>query len=164
MRYFLSLGSNLGDREMNLCRARDFLEAGNIKILSSSAIYETQPVDYVHQPWFLNQAVEVETGLPPEHLLDTIKKIEEDMGRTAGIPKGPRIIDIDILLAENLVSRTPKLEIPHPQMHKRKFVLTPLKEIAKDLVHPVFHLTVKDLWERSEDPSEVRTFTPKSFP
>jgi len=156
MRYFLSLGSNLGDKEQNLTLALFSLEKEGVEILKMSSLYETQPVDFPSQPWFYNQLVEVRTKAKPEALLDLVKKIEQKMGRRHGQKKGPRIIDIDIILAEDSVIRKKELEIPHPRMEKRNFVLLPFVEISSDTVHPVFNEDMKTLWEKSDDRSIVK--------
>ena len=141
---FLSLGSNLGDREAFLNDALERLEAAGVRTVRRSSIHETEPQDFRDQPWFLNMAVEVETDLAPLALLGTIQKIEAEMGRQRSIPKGPRTIDIDILFYANLVIATPELEIPHPRLTERRFVLDPLSEIAPDLMHPVTGKTVSE--------------------
>lgn len=158
MRYFLGLGSNLGNRQTNLNRARSYLQKEGIRIIKSSSVYESQPVDYTDQPWFLNQALEVESSSHPFAVLELVKNIEAKMGRKTTSPKGPRIIDIDILLAEDTVCRSQELEIPHPRMQERMFVLVPLKEIAPDVVHPVFKKQIEDLWRKNKDSSTVRIF------
>ena len=134
---YLALGSNLGDRRANLSAARDHLASVDLTITRASAIYETEPRDLVQQPWFLNQVIEAETSLFPRQLLARAQKIERDMGRKRTQPKGPRVIDIDILLFGEAVIHTPDLEIPHPRMLERRFVLDPLAELAPDLRHPV---------------------------
>ena len=156
MRYFLSLGSNVGQKIDNLAKAVHFMEQEGVKILAASALYETQPVDISSQPWFLNQVLEIESEKDPESLLNVVKAIEQRMGRTLSRSKEPRIIDIDILLAEEMIFKTKTLEIPHPRLAERNFVLIPLKEIAPDAVHPVLNLTVEDLWRKSSDRSIVR--------
>jgi len=156
MRYFLSLGSNLGDREKNLTHALFLLEKEGVKILKISSLYETQPVDFPSQPWFYNQLVEVRTKANPEALLNLVKKIEQEMGRKHRQKKGPRIIDIDIILAEGIVIRKKELKIPHPRMEKRNFVLLPFVEISPDTVHPVFNEDMKTLWKKSDDRSTVK--------
>ena len=156
MRYFLSLGSNVGQKIDNLAKAVHFMEQEGVKILAASDLYETQPVDISSQPWFLNQVLEIESEKDPESLLNVVKAIEQRMGRTLSRSKEPRIIDIDILLAEEMIFKTKTLEIPHPRLAERNFVLIPLKEIAPDAVHPVLNLTVEDLWRKSSDRSIVR--------
>lgn len=156
MKYFLSLGSNLGDRGKNLSRALYLLKRGAVKIHKTSSLYETEPVDYRSQPWFLNQVAQVSADLNPIAFLSFIKEIEQKMGRKSAAQKEPRIIDIDILLAERTVIQTKELEIPHPRMEKRNFVLIPLKEISPHTVHPVLNLRIEDLWKNSKNHSVVR--------
>jgi len=156
MRYFLSLGSNLGDREKNLIHALAFLEREGVEILKISSLYETQPVDSPDQPWFYNQLVEASAKSNPESFLDLIKKIEHKMGRKRIQKKGPRIIDIDIILAEGKVIRKKELKIPHPRMEKRNFVLLPFMEISPDTVHPVLNEDMKTLLKKSDDRSIVK--------
>ena len=156
MRYFLSLGSNLGDKEKNLTLALCLLEKEGVEILKMSSLYEAQPVDFPSQPWFYNQLAEVRTKANPEALLDLVKNIEQKMGRERGQEKGPRIIDIDIILAEDSVIRKKDLKIPHPRMEKRNFVLLPFVEISPDTVHPVFNEDMKTLWKKSIDRSIVK--------
>jgi 2-amino-4-hydroxy-6-hydroxymethyldihydropteridine diphosphokinase len=141
---FLSLGSNLGDREALLNQAIERLQAAGVRTVRRSTIHETEPRDFRDQPWFLNIAVEVETDLTPLALLASIQKIEAELGRQRTIPKGPRTIDIDILFYANLIIRTPELEIPHPRLTERRFVLDPLSEIAPDLRHPVTGQSVRE--------------------
>ncbi len=110
-----------------------------------SAVYETEPQDYLDQPRFLNMAVEVETDLSPRELLALIQSIESALGRQRTIPKGPRTIDLDILFYGDIVMTTPELEIPHPRIAQRRFVLDPLAEIAPELRHPVTHQTAAEM-------------------
>ncbi|NIO47867.1 MAG: 2-amino-4-hydroxy-6-hydroxymethyldihydropteridine diphosphokinase [Candidatus Aminicenantes bacterium] len=156
MKYFLSLGSNLGDRGKNLTLALSLLEKEGVEILKMSSLYETQPVDFPAQPWFYNQLAEVRTEANPEVFLDLVKKIEQEMGRKPRLKKGPRIIDIDIILAEGSVIRKKELKIPHPRMEKRNFVLLPFVEISPDTIHPVLKEDMKTLWEKSDDRSIVK--------
>jgi 2-amino-4-hydroxy-6-hydroxymethyldihydropteridine diphosphokinase len=141
---YLSLGSNVGDRETNLRTAIDKLaELGTVVAVSS--VYETEPVDFTAQPWFLNCAVALRTHLMPKLFLAKVLAIEQQMGRRRLQPKGPRTIDIDILLFGNSVINTPQLDVPHPAMHQRRFVLEPLTEIAPDVRHPIFKRTVYEM-------------------
>lgn len=145
-RVYLSLGSNLGDREANLRSAIERLSALGT-VTAVSALYETEPVESAPQPWFLNCAVALETEKMPKQLLSATQAIEQEMGRrrTPNSVKGPRPIDIDILLFGNTVVDTPRLVIPHPALHTRRFVLEPLSEIAPDQRHPVFKRTIREL-------------------
>lgn len=153
--YHLSLGSNLGPRARNLARACRLLEAGGAEVVAASSLYETEPVELPGQPWFLNQAVAVRTGLGPRELLRLAGSVETALKRARTVAKGPRTIDVDVLFAGDLVLDTPDLVIPHPRLHLRNFVLVPLAEIAPDLVHPVLKKTVRELLETSADRARV---------
>ncbi len=142
---YLSLGSNIGDREARLREAIQLLEAAGVRVLRRSAIYETEPQDRRDQPWFFNMALEVETDLFPMQLLARTQKIERDMGRQRVVAKGPRTIDIDILFYGSSVIKTGQLEIPHPRLMERRFVLEPLAELVPDLRHPVANKTISEL-------------------
>ena len=148
---YLSLGSNIGDREANLRAAIERLAAPRLRVLRVSPIYETEPVDYTDQRWFLNLAVEAETALFPMQLLARTGKIERALGRVRTVLNGPRTIDIDILLYGNAVVRCATLEIPHPRMAQRRFVLAPLADLAPDLRHPVTHLTVRQMLDQAPE-------------
>jgi 2-amino-4-hydroxy-6-hydroxymethyldihydropteridine diphosphokinase len=158
MQYYLGLGSNVGKRLYNLEKALVSLSKLGINIKKKSSIYETQPKGIQDQPWFLNQVVEIETGLDPDELLKTIKKIEQEMGRKTIERDGPRLIDIDILLAEGEIFDSDELKIPHPRLLKRKFALMPLIEIAPGAVHPILNKTVKELGAECADTAAVRIF------
>ena len=147
---YLSLGSNIGDRERNLEAAVERL-AGEMRILRVSPIYETEPVDYTAQRWFLNLVVEAETALFPLQLLARIHKIERALGRVRAVPKGPRTIDIDILLYGKTVIHTAALEVPHPRIGERRFVLAPLAELAPDLRHPITHKSMREMLDAAPE-------------
>jgi 2-amino-4-hydroxy-6-hydroxymethyldihydropteridine diphosphokinase len=152
---YLSLGSNLGDRNANLRAAVERLGAPDLRVLRVSPIYETEPVDNTDQGWFLNLVVEAETTLFPLQLLARTQKIERALGRVRTVPKGPRTIDIDILLYGTAVMHTGKLEIPHPRLAERRFVLAPLHDLAPELRHPVTRATVAEML-RAAPPAVVR--------
>jgi 2-amino-4-hydroxy-6-hydroxymethyldihydropteridine diphosphokinase len=154
-RIYLSLGSNIGDRESNLRTAVEHLASQDVRVLHTSRIYETEPVDYINQAWFLNQVVEAETALFPMQLLTRIARVERELGRVRRVPKGPRTIDIDILFYAAAIVETVRLEIPHPRIAERRFVLAPLAELAPDLRHPVTHRSVRQMLE-SAPPAVVR--------
>jgi 2-amino-4-hydroxy-6-hydroxymethyldihydropteridine diphosphokinase len=135
----------MGNRESNLRAAILSFSTAGITVLRESPVYETEPVGFADQRWFLNMVVESETTLFPMQLLTRIGKIERALGRVRTVPNGPRTIDIDILLYANAVVRTPRLEIPHPRMHERRFVLAPLADLAPALRHPVLRQTVRQL-------------------
>ncbi len=156
MKYFLSLGSNLGNRGKNLEQSISLLEDECIEIIQSSSIYETQPVDLPLQPWFYNQVVKIEIGIGPQDLLSLVKRIEQKMGRIPHDQKGPRIIDIDILLADDKIIHTNELKIPHPSLNRRNFVLVPFSEISPKTVHPLLNETIQNLLENSSDHSVVK--------
>jgi 2-amino-4-hydroxy-6-hydroxymethyldihydropteridine diphosphokinase len=142
---YLSLGSNVGNREHMLREALRLLEAPDAHVKRISSVYETEPQDVKNQPWFLNLVAEVQTDLFPMQLLARVHKIERQMGRKRSVPKGPRNIDIDILLVGNFVIDSTELVVPHPRMAARRFVLEPLAELAPDLRHPVLRRTVREL-------------------
>lgn len=154
---YLSVGSNLGDRAANLSAAIEQLGTlGEVKAVSS--FYETEPVDFAAQPWFLNCAVALETALMPRQLLARVQSIEQGMGRRRTQPKGPRVIDLDILLFGTSVVDIPELVIPHPAMHERRFVLEPMAEIAPEVRHPVFKKTMRQMLEALPAGQSVRRF------
>jgi 2-amino-4-hydroxy-6-hydroxymethyldihydropteridine diphosphokinase len=142
---FIGIGSNTGDKEENCREAIDKLgkSCGNIKKISS--VHITEPWGLRDQPSFVNMAVKIETGLDPEALLLALKSIESDMGREKSVKWGPRCIDLDILVYDDVVMDTDALTIPHPMLHQRKFALAPLEEIAPELVHPVKGKTIREL-------------------
>jgi 2-amino-4-hydroxy-6-hydroxymethyldihydropteridine diphosphokinase len=155
---YLSLGSNLGDREANLRSAIDALPKARASVIRVSSIYETEPVDFTAQPWFLNCVVEAQTELPAAELLRVLRGIESSFRSKKEFAKGPRLLDIDILLYGMETIDTPDLEVPHPRMTQRRFVLAPLAELAPQLRHPSWNATAAELLARLRDRSEVRKF------
>jgi len=141
---YLSLGSNVGDREAQLRDALFRLSAVG-RVIALSSFYETEPVEFTQQPWFLNCAVAIETSSTPQQLMAAILRIEEEMGRQRRQKKGPRSIDIDILLFGREIMESKELTIPHPAMHQRRFVLEPLAEIAPEALHPLLNKTIREL-------------------
>ncbi len=153
---YLSLGSNVGERAKNLQNAIAALADAGVEVSRISSIYETEPVDLREQPWFLNCVVEAQTNLPPLELLQALRAIEARMGSKKLVAKGPRLIDMDILLYGNETIDTPELQVPHSRMHLRRFVLAPLAEIAPRARHPVLGLTAAEMLARAADKSQVR--------
>lgn len=161
MRVHLSLGSNLGDREVNVQKALEALKAvAGVAVIAVSHYYETEPVGVAEQPDFLNVAAEIETELAPLELLNTVKEIEARLGRTPSEHWGPRVIDIDIILWGNQVITTEPLTAPHKEFRKRAFVLAPLAEIAPEAVDPVTGKTVTELLRSPEAQGRVVRLTP----
>jgi len=155
-RAYLGLGSNLGDRKKNLRLALTKLaQVPEIKIIRCSSFYETEPVEAMGG-WFLNAALALETALDPIYLWRRLQALEEEMGRLRERGQGaPRTIDLDVLLYEDWIYEDPELTIPHPAMHKRRFVLEPLKEIAPGVRHPLLGRTIEELLQELEDAHRV---------
>ncbi len=154
-RVFLSLGSNLGNRSGNIQEALDALTAAGLEVRRVSSFYRTEPVEFRQQPWFVNCVAEVLTELLPLQLLKAVQRVEHSLGRRRVVNKGPRTIDIDILLYENVVVRSAALNIPHESMAQRRFVLIPLGELAPGLRHPVTERTVTEMLSETADASQV---------
>ncbi len=141
---YLSLGSNVGDRQANLEQAISQLsDLGTVK--RRSALYETEPMEVTDQPWFLNCAVELETELMPKQFISAVLDVERSMGRKRVKKKGPRSIDIDVILFGKSIIEMKGLTVPHPAMHLRRFVLEPMVEIAPEVRHPVFKRSMREL-------------------
>lgn len=153
---YLSLGSNLGDRSVILRTAIALLAKAHVCVKKVSSFYETEPVDFLDQPWFLNCVVEAETSSPPLDLLRALHEIELRLGSKKEFAKGPRLLDMDILLYGNEAIDLPELQIPHPRMLQRNFVLAPLAEIAPTLRHPAWSDIAARLLSASPDKSAIR--------
>ena len=153
---YLSLGSNVGDRAAHIARAIDALDAAGVRVLRQSSLYSTEPVDLRTQSWFLNCVLEAETDLMPRQLLRVLQEIERALGRKRLVRSGPRVMDIDLLLYGSSVVHTAELEVPHPRMAERRFVLVPLLELAPALRHPTLRRTIAELLAETRDRSQVR--------
>ena len=154
-RVFLSLGSNLGNRAGNIQKALDKLVEAGMEVRRVSSFYSTEPVEFRQQPWFVNCVAEVATDLMPMQLLKAVQRVELSLGRRRVISKGPRTIDIDILLYENVVVQSAVLNIPHESLVERRFVLVPLCELAAGLRHPVTERTMAEMLNETADTSQV---------
>ncbi|MGH9470289.1 MAG: 2-amino-4-hydroxy-6-hydroxymethyldihydropteridine diphosphokinase [Terriglobia bacterium] len=152
---YLSLGSNRGDRLAQITRALAELTRAGARVERTSRYYRTEPVDFHPQPWFVNCVAEARTELMPMRLLRACQSIERALGRRPGAPKGPRPIDIDILLYENAVIRSPELTVPHPRLEERRFVLVPLAELAPGARHPATQRSVAEMLHETRDSSRV---------
>jgi 2-amino-4-hydroxy-6-hydroxymethyldihydropteridine diphosphokinase len=156
-RVFIGLGSNLGDRTERLRQAQQkLLESQTIRLVLASSIYETDPVGKTDQPLFLNQVIEIRTTLAPEDLLTHLLQVEQELGRVRRERWGPRIIDLDVLAFGQRVEQSKRLVLPHPELHRRRFVLQPWAEIAPEFEVAVFSTTVADLLQKCSDKSRVK--------
>jgi len=153
---YLLLGSNEGKPEENLLRAKLLIAGRCGPIVLQSSLYETEAWGFKEQPFFLNQAILIKTGLIPSDLLEALKNIEKETGRVETIYWGPRVIDIDILFYSHEIVDLPQLKIPHPYIRERRFTLVPMNEIAPDLMHPVLEKTMSELLRECKDNSEVK--------
>ncbi len=157
---YLALGTNVGERKQNLREALCFLNESGVQVTKISSIYETEPVDYLDQPWFLNAVVEAQTDLSAVELLAHLRRIESQMGSKKPFAKGPRLIDLDILLYGDETIATSDLQVPHLRMLQRNFVLAPLAEIAPNLRHSSWPASASELLSRSVDRSLVQKLAP----
>jgi len=153
---YLSLGSNVGDRAAQIARAIEALVAAGVKVARRSALYATEPVDFQAQSWFLNCVLEAQTELMPRQLLRVLQEVERSLGRRKVVRRGPRTMDIDILFYGSSVVHMADLEVPHPRVAERRFVLVPLAELSPGLRHPTLHKTVLELLAETRDRSKVR--------
>jgi 2-amino-4-hydroxy-6-hydroxymethyldihydropteridine diphosphokinase len=148
---YIAIGSNLGDKLSNCRKGIELLEKSGITIVTCSHFYKTEPVDYADQDWFINAAVKAETDFAPLQLLKALKSIEKEVGRVETVRFGPRILDMDIIFYDDVIMDDSGLTIPHPRMHKRRFVLTPICDIDADIVHPALKQTMAELLKQSGD-------------
>ena len=153
---YIGLGSNIGDRAGTLARAIDSLNAAGVNVQRRSSLYGTEAADGPPQAWFLNAVVEAKTTLMPMQLLRALQRIEREFGRRRMVERGPRTLDLDLLIYGSSVIRKKDLEVPHPRMTERRFVLTPLAELAPSLRHPTLHRSIAELLADTTDPSKVR--------
>ncbi|MCF8247865.1 MAG: 2-amino-4-hydroxy-6-hydroxymethyldihydropteridine diphosphokinase [Saprospiraceae bacterium] len=151
----LLLGANLGDRAATIAKAKGLIAQKIGEVIKTSSFYETQPWGNPNQPAFLNQALEVATGLPPVAVLKAILEIEQALGRTRQEKWDARTIDIDLLFYDANVLKTKDLTIPHPHLHERNFALVPMLEIAPNKQHPILKKTIEELYEASDDDLDV---------
>ena len=159
---YIALGSNMGDRAAMLAGGIEAMNAAGVGVLRQSSLYATEPVDAPAQQWFLNAVVAAETALMPRQLLHTLAAIEKTFGRRRTVFHGPRTLDLDILLYGSSIIRTRELQVPHPGLPLRRFVLVPLVELAPTLRHPGLHKTMAELLADTADRSEVRLWHPSA--
>jgi len=153
---FIGVGSNLGDPASRCFDAVHRVSAvRGIKVLRTSSLYRTEPVGFIAQEWFVNAVIEIRTVLSPRELLNALRAVEDEMGRVRGPKWGPRIIDLDILLYGQEIIQDDVLTVPHPELHKRRFVLAPLCELASYAVHPAFGISIRGLMNRLDDESRI---------
>ncbi|MCX8044460.1 MAG: 2-amino-4-hydroxy-6-hydroxymethyldihydropteridine diphosphokinase [Desulfobacterota bacterium] len=157
---YIGIGTNVGNRSEYLTTAIRELNAV-VNIHACSSVYETEPLGYTNQPWFLNMVVKAYTDKAPHRLLRELKAIELSMGRKPTLPNGPRCIDLDLLLFDDILLHDKDLTLPHPRIPERKFVLVPLCEIASDVVHPELRKTFRELLSALSNGAQVRLWAHK---
>lgn len=156
MRAYIGLGANVGDRESLIEAAIQALaQAPQVRLLRRAGLYETEPLGVKNQPWFLNTVAEIETTLRPHELLALCKQIERSLGRRPQERHGPREIDLDILLYDDMVLHEPDLTIPHAELHRRRFALAPLAELIPERSHPLIGRSISQLLNALQEPQEV---------
>lgn len=156
---YIGLGSNLGKRLKNLEKSVKILESlDSLKVIKKSSVYLTEPVGYENQSWFLNMVIKVKTDLLPFELLDKLLETEKKMGREKGVKNGPRKIDLDLLFYDDRIINTKRLTLPHPRLHKRRFVLVPLSEISKNKIHPLKKKRISTLLKELKDEKKIKFF------
>ena len=161
---YIGIGSNVGNKTHQCERAiSEILKFDSHKLLTKSSFFKTKPIGYTSQDWFVNGVIKIETDLEPMNLLRVLKTIESQLGRTETFQWGPRTIDLDILLFDDREMGTEELQIPHPLLHERQFVLIPLVEIDRDLVHPVLRKTVGELLEGIKEDQGVEIISDFKF-
>jgi 2-amino-4-hydroxy-6-hydroxymethyldihydropteridine diphosphokinase len=152
---YIGIGSNFGNRQENCLHAIELLQKKGIVVTKRSSLHETEPWGVKDQSWFINMAIGIETGLKPAELLKVLKDIEREVGREESFKWGPRMIDLDILLFDNIILNEDNLKIPHPLMHERDFVLRPLCEIAPDIKHPLLKMSIIDLLQQFKKDKDI---------
>jgi len=157
---YIAMGSNVGDRAAMLARAVEEMNRAGLRVLRQSSLYATEPIGGPPQAWFLNAVVEAETDWMPLRVLHALQKIERAMGRRRTVTRGPRTLDLDVLFYGGSVIRSRELEVPHPRLALRRFVLAPLAELAPGLSHPLLHKTIGELLAETADSSQVRRWRP----
>ena len=158
---YIGFGSNIDDRLNYITQALQLLlEADNVSLIQISSLYETEPVGYEEQNWFLNGVIAIETGLPTQQLLTLLKQIERVVGRQHRTRWGPREVDLDLLIYDQCCINTPNLIVPHPEMHQRNFVLVPFAEIAPEVRHPIFQQNIRTLLSNLNDQKAVKLVAP----
>jgi len=161
---YIGIGSNVGNKTHQCERAiSEILKFDSHKLLTKSSFFKTKPIGYTSQDWFVNGVIKIETDLEPMNLLRVLKTIESQLGRTETFQWGPRTIDLDILIFDDREMKTEELQIPHPLLHERQFVLIPLAEIDRDLIHPVLKKTVGELLKNLKEDQEVEIISDFKF-